>query len=211
VDAFAPREAPTASEQAAKKMDKVTRPSEALAAKVPTLAKQPDGPLLSVATMRERLEGRTLAVDVLETDALVGEAYTALRAVDYVSTALNRLPAAEVPLRLADLPLRAFSQQLASLFKVHVRQSVMTEAERVQWAPYDRWCLAQLHADAERAARTARNKQLKAMRTVARAWELTFRFVYNFVFVYTASLRGQTNPDTQQPWTDDERTALAQR
>eukprot|EP00966_Prymnesium_polylepis_P331469 7387028-Prymnesium_polylepis.1 len=150
--------------------------------------------------------------------------YSALRMIQHTRVALLSLSApagsptiaaapnaSALPDRLPDLPLPAYAQQLGALFKIRARQAVMTLAERTAWAAYDQFAEAQAGADAARAARTARNKELKQMRITASAWEMALRSVYNSTFAYTAGLRGATNPDTGLPWTDAERTAVAQK
>ena len=168
VDSFAPRELPSAAEKAVRALDKVVRPSQAAAAKVPGLAKLPiEVPPPSVEVMRTQVKGSARLVDAMETDALVTQVYAAWCAVEHTLAALCALPpsfAAE-PVRLADLPLHAYSQQLLGVYKIRVRQSVMTPAELSVWAAYDAFSLAHLNADAERAARTARNKQLKQVQS----------------------------------------------
>ena len=214
---FAPRETLSAAEQAARRMDKVARPTGPGPAKPPALAaRQSASPPPAVAAMRQELLAWPGAVGAAATDHEVRTAHDDLRTVEHVAAQLRSLSppadgAAAVPVRVGDLPLRAYGVFLTSLFKIRARQSVMTDAQRTEWGPYDAYCLAQARADAERSARTARNKALKEMRTFACAWEVTLRSVYCSVFIHTASLRGKVKPGTRELWTDDERTALAQK
>ena len=211
VDAFAPREDLTAAEQAARGMAKPDRPSQPVAGKAPSLGKLPEEPSpQSAEGMREQLqlfEGERAS----GTDADVAALYASLRLVQHATAALAALPSSiPAPARLPDLPLAGYAQQLGSVYKVHARQSVMTDAELSVWKAYDSYCIVQANADAARAARTVRNKNLKLARVTARAWAREFRSVYDMTFRYTATLRNATNDATGELWTRDERTALAQ-
>jgi hypothetical protein len=212
LDAFAPREGLTDAEQAAKAMTRVERPKEPIAGKVVALGKpQAELPTPSSEEMRARL--RVISdSEAAGTDAEVGSAYEQLRLVQHMTAALSALPTAvSAPPKLADLPLSGYAQQLSSVYKIASRRAVSTEAERAAWIAYDTYALAQLNADAARAARTVRNRKLKEARTTAGAWERELRSVYDMVFRHTARLRKTTNSITGQPWTNDERTALAQQ
>ena len=170
---------------------------------VPKLSKLSDDqahPRQSIAGLRARGKSASgLKAGPLETDAHVLEAYGSLRAVQHALTTLSELPgsdSAPVPGQQLDLPLKAYAKQLESLYKLRARQSVQSPEERAAWAAHYAYSIAQAEADAARAARTQRNRQLTAMRISARAWEVAFRTVYSYVFRYMASLRGAINPST---------------
>mmetsp|Transcript_29028 Transcript_29028/g.72402 ORF Transcript_29028/g.72402 Transcript_29028/m.72402 type:complete len:692 (-) Transcript_29028:19-2094(-) len=221
VMAFAPREALTVREQEARSLSKVERPKQQLSGRVSMLTVPSDETMPTAEQMR-----LWLGADAPSDNSDLCAAYAALRLIEHVRTATQALPVPEaepmpsgvatscvftLPERMADLPLQAYAQQLSALFKLFSRQAVMTPVERKSWAAYDHYTIAQIYADAARAARTARNKDLKQMRLHACAWELALRSVYNSTFAYTAGLRGKTNPATGQIWTDKERTEEAQR
>jgi hypothetical protein len=92
--------------------------------------------------------------------------------------------------------LTAFVVQLSSYFTLYSRKAVYTPAEASAWAKYDAHAFSQLQATALCADRTIRNATLKTERANAREWEGYLRTVYNYVFVYTASLRNTTNSAT---------------
>ena len=64
----------------------------------------------------------------------------------------------------------------------------MTEPERQKWAAFDKFSLLQADADAARASRTQRNKQLKRARLAACAWERNLRTVYYSLFMLELGL-----------------------
>jgi hypothetical protein len=106
--------------------------------------------------------------------------------------------------------LQAYADALSSYFSIYSRQAVLVGDEVQQWEQFDSYSIKQLEADALCKKRTASNADLKVQRAAARQWEGFFRTVYNFVFVYTASLRKTAKADGTQ-WTNEERTAEAQR
>ena len=85
--------------------------------------------------------------------------------------------------------LQAYADALSSYFSIYSRQAVLVGDEVQQWEQFDSYSIKQLEADALCKKRTASNADLKVQRAAARQWEGFFRTVYNFVFVYTASLR----------------------
>ena len=115
------------------------------------------------------------------------------------------------PLRGAGVSLQYHAEQLTNYFTIYARRAVYAGSESQEWRAYDGYCIRQLEAAVKTKARTARNSDLKQQRAAVHQWVGYFRTVYNFVFVYTSSLRRTTHPETKQLWTDSERTTEAQR
>ena len=212
VDAYCPREQLSDLERSARKADKVARPQQPLGKTPSKLGKPEAQPAATLEQMRAALEGAgeacpggTSAPELKELKAL----HAAAEAELWARACFQQLKA-QLPPRQANLPLPAYVKYLGSIFSIRARQAVMTTAEKKRWAEHDKYCVLQADADAARAARAARNKELKRARLAAREWNRNLRSVYFFLFKYTASLRGVRRADGQL-WTDEQRTAEAQR
>ena len=148
-----------------------------------------------------------------ETAADLKELASLHASLQMVAHATEHLAAISVapPSHASDLPLSAHAKYLGGLYAVKTRQQNMSRSEKTAWASYDTYCMLQLEADAARARRAVRNRELKQARLVATAWERILRSVYNYTFEYTASVKRTVNAATERVWTPEERTAEAQR
>ena len=136
--------------------------------------------------------------------------YRALRQVEFATHRYTEC-GYTAPARGAGFSLQYHAEQLGSYFAISARKAVYAGGEAQEWAAFDAYCIRQLEAAAQTKARTARNADLKQQRAAVHQWVGFFRTVYNYVFVYTSSLRHTTNQTTKQLWTEEERTAEAQR
>ena len=102
---------------------------------------------------------------------------------------------------LADASVEALQRH----FKQLAPLSVMTPAEQRRHAARDAFVAEAARRKAAASERAAARANLSSTETDVTAWRRELRGLMFNVSMHTLSLRGQTNPKTQAPWTDDER------
>jgi hypothetical protein len=113
--------------------------------------------------------------------------------------------------RVCDLggspPPDATLTQLKQLFNRHARESVLTDAERLQEQCRTAYLAEKARREAAAKSRAAQGGDLSAARKQVTPWIRDLRSMLRYVAEYVRSLRGKPNPNSADgaEWTDAER------